>query len=198
MTQPYIIAYSIVATKAYMLHTKVSFIPTTLHLHNSLSFTLNVILLLTSSHLWYFVVTSAILIHKQLMSYPTYCTELAFNASRPRQNGRHSADDILKFIFVNENVWIPIKISLKFYSNGPVNNMPALVQIMAWCLPGTKPLSEPMMVSLLTPICDTRPQWVNRLGKRLSQLMKNLWDLMASGAIRNARGLRAGVVSVED
>ena len=30
-----------------------------------------------------------------------------------------------------------------------VNNIPALVEIMAWHLPGDKPLSKPMMVSLL-------------------------------------------------
>ena len=32
---------------------------------------------------------------------------------------------------------------------------------MAWHRPGDKPLFEPMMVSLLTHICVTRPQWVN-------------------------------------
>ena len=32
---------------------------------------------------------------------------------------------------------------------------------MAWRWPGDKPLSEPMMVNLLTHICVTRPQWVN-------------------------------------
>ena len=32
---------------------------------------------------------------------------------------------------------------------------------MAWCRPGNKPLSEPMMVSLLTHICVTRSQWYN-------------------------------------
>ena len=85
---------------------------------------------------------------------------LYFNTLRPRQNGRHFADDIFKCIFLHENVWIPIKISLKFVPKGPVNNIPALVQIMAWCRPGDKPLSEPMMVSLTTHICVTRPQWV--------------------------------------
>ena len=30
---------------------------------------------------------------------------------------------------------------------------------MAWCLPGDKPLSEPMMVSLLALICVTKPQY---------------------------------------
>ena len=84
-----------------------------------------------------------------------------FNTLRPRQNGRHSPDDIFKCIFLNENIWILIAISLKFVPKGPINNIPALVQIMAWRWPGDKPLSEPMMVSLLTHICVTRPQWVN-------------------------------------
>ena len=80
---------------------------------------------------------------------------------RPRQNGRHFPDDIFRCIFLNENVWISINISLKFVLNGPINNIPALVQVMAWRRPGGKPLSEPVMVSLLTHICVTRPQWVN-------------------------------------
>ena len=83
-----------------------------------------------------------------------------FNLLRPRQNGRHFSDDIFKCTCLNENVWIPIKISLKFVPKGPINNIPALVQIMAWRRPGDKPLSAPMMVSLLTHICVTRPQWV--------------------------------------
>ena len=56
-------------------------------------------------------------------------------------------DDIFKRIFLNENVWILIKISLKFVPKGLINNIPALVQIMAWRRPGDKPLFEPMMVS---------------------------------------------------
>ena len=83
------------------------------------------------------------------------------NTLRPRQNGRHFADDIFKRIFVNENIIIPIRISLKFVPKGSINNSPALVQIMAWCRPGDKPSSEPMMVNLPTHICVTRPQWVN-------------------------------------
>ena len=50
-----------------------------------------------------------------------------FNTLRPRQNGRHFADVILKCISLNENVWIPIKISLKFVPKGPIDNIPALV-----------------------------------------------------------------------
>ena len=67
------------------------------------------------------------------------------NTLRPRQNGRHFADDIFKCILLNENVWITIKNSLKFVPKGPINNMPALVQIMAWRRPGDKPLSESML-----------------------------------------------------
>ena len=66
-----------------------------------------------------------------------------------------------KRIFLNENVRLSIKISLKFVPKGPINKIPALLQIMAWRRPGDKPLSEPMMVRLLTHICVTRPQWVN-------------------------------------
>ena len=85
----------------------------------------------------------------------------AINTLRQRQNGRHFTDDIFKCIFLNENVLIPIKISLKFVPKGQINKIPVLVQIMAWRRPGDKPLSEPMMVSLLTHICVIRPQWVN-------------------------------------
>ena len=79
-----------------------------------------------------------------------------FNTSSPRQNGRHFADDISKCVFLYENVWISITISLKFIPKGPIKNIPALVQIMAWRRPGDKPLSESMMVRLPTYICFTQ------------------------------------------
>ena len=82
------------------------------------------------------------------------------NTLRPRQNGRHFADDTFKRIFRNENVRILINISLKFVPKGLINNIPALVQIMACRRPGDKPLSEPMIVNLLTHKCVTRLQWV--------------------------------------
>ena len=77
----------------------------------------------------------------------------------PRQNGRHFPDDIFKWISLNENVWNSLKISLKFVPEVRISNIPALIQIMAWRRPGDKPLSEPMMVNLLTHKCVTRPQW---------------------------------------
>ena len=53
---------------------------------------------------------------------------LDINTLRSRQNGRHFADDMFKCIFVNENVGISIKISLKFVHKGPINNIQALAQ----------------------------------------------------------------------
>ena len=85
---------------------------------------------------------------------------ISFNTLRPRQNGRRFADDTFKRIFLKENVRISIKISLKFVHKSPIDNIPALFQILAWRRPGGKPLSEAMMVSLLTHICVARPQWV--------------------------------------
>ena len=84
------------------------------------------------------------------------------NTLRPRQSRCQFGDDIFKCIFLNENAWIAIEISLKFVPKGPVNNIPALVPIMAWCRSGDRPISEPSMVSSLTHICVTRPPWVKQ------------------------------------
>ena len=53
---------------------------------------------------------------------------ITFNSLRPRQNGHHFPDDVFKWIFSIENVWILIKISPKFVSKGLITNIPALVQ----------------------------------------------------------------------
>ena len=75
------------------------------------------------------------------VSYPTICMICStsiihhwwpFSTLRQRQNGCHFADDIFKCIFFHENVWISLKISLKFVPKVQINNDPALVQIMAW------------------------------------------------------------------
>ena len=66
------------------------------------------------------------------------------NTLRPRQNACHFPDDIFKYIFLNENVWISIKISLGYLESN--QHIPALVQIMAGRRQGYKPLSEPMMI----------------------------------------------------
>ena len=83
------------------------------------------------------------------------------NTLRLRQYGRHFADDIFRCIFFKENTCISINISLKFVPKGHINNIPALVQIMAWRHPGDKPSSGSMMVRLLTHICITWSRWAN-------------------------------------
>ena len=98
---------------------------------------------------------------REIITASLICIVLqVLNTLRPRQNGHHFPYVISNGVF-NENIWISIKISLKFVTRGQINNSPSLVQIMAWRRPGDKPLSEPMMVSLLTHVCVTRPQWVN-------------------------------------
>ena len=79
---------------------------------------------------------------------------------RPRQNYRYFGGDIFNYVFLTENTWLSIEISLKFVPKVRINNIPALIQVMAWCRPEDKPLSEPMMVNSLRHICVTRPQWV--------------------------------------
>ena len=81
-------------------------------------------------------------------------------------------------IFSTMNVWIALKASLKFVPKVWINNIPALVQIMAWRQLGDKPLSEPMMVSLLTHICVTWPQCVNKL--RPKKWMADILQIMFS------------------
>ena len=104
------------------------------------------------------------------------------NTLRPRQNGRYFADDIFECIFFNEKEWISIKIPLKVVPEGPINNILALVQIMAWRRPGDKPLSEPMMVRLPTHMCVIRPQWVKLLPMQWPPLLTH-WDFDTMAAI---------------
>ena len=78
----------------------------------------------------------------------------------------HFGDNIFRCIFLNKNVWISLKISLKFVPKFQINNIPVLVQIMAWRWPVDKPLSEPIMVSLLMHICHLAP---------MSYQLQTLW-----------------------
>ena len=58
-----------------------------------------------------------------------------------------------------------MKISLKFVPKGPINYILASVRIMAWRRPGDKPLSETMMVRLLTHICVTELKYRTFIGE---------------------------------
>ena len=110
------------------------------------------------------------------------------NTLRPRQNGLLFADDTFKRIFLNQNARISIKISLRFVPKGPINNNSALVQIVAWRRSGDKPLSEPRMVSLLTHICVTRPQWVKRIFHQILIVMVKssvIWKQILTDRLRD-------------
>ena len=87
----------------------------------------------------------------------------SINTLRPIQDAQLFADDIFKCIFLNENIIILSKNSLKFVPKVPINNILALVQIMAWRRPGYRPSSEPMMVRLPTQKCVRRHQWFDSL-----------------------------------
>ena len=105
-----------------------------------------------------------------------------FNTLRPRQNGRHFPDGIFKCIFLNENVWSSIGISLKFLSRVPIDNKPALVQIMAWRRPGDKPLSEPMMTSLNESTLS--PAWESMWDENIYPFPNFPWCITRSQCIK--------------
>ena len=88
--------------------------------------------------------------------------------------GRDKMAVIFQTSFSKTFSWmkILIKISVKFVPKDQINNIPTLVQIMAWRRPGNKPLSELMMVRLLMHICVTWPQWVNSFGGPFDSYMQ--------------------------
>ena len=101
------------------------------------------------------------------------------NTLKPRQNGRRFSDDVFNCIVLNENAWIFFKISLNFVLKGPINNIPALDQTMAWRRAGDKPLSESIMIILPTHICVTWPQWVHY--RKLTVVLKHNTPTMCVG-----------------
>ena len=135
---------------------------------------------------WNKQIQGVILVNVNVIIHPCFNLNYCLvNTWGPRQNGRHFADDTFKRIFLKENVRISIKISLKFVPKNPIDNIPALFQIMAWRRPGDKSLSEAMMVGLLTHICVARPQWVKpplKLGHRwvitITHHKRRMWLLL--------------------
>ena len=75
--------------------------------------------------------------------------------------GRDKMAVIFQTTFSKLFSWI--KMYLFRLNLSEINNIPALVQIMAWCRPGDKPLSKPMLFSLLKDMCVTWPQWVTQV-----------------------------------
>ena len=92
-----------------------------------------------------------------------YFSYLQINTLRLRQNHCHFADDdTLKYISLNENFWILDKISLKHVPWCLIDDMAALIQIMAWLQTGNKPLSEAMLVHCTDAYMHHSPQWVKK------------------------------------
>ena len=96
--------------------------------------------------------------------------------------GQDKMDAISQTTFSSVFSWIKIfefwLRTLKFVPNVRINNIPALVQIMAWGRTGDKPLSEPVMVNSVTHICVTQPQWVNHPLKRSMSGLGNSFQSM--------------------
>ena len=93
------------------------------------------------------------------------CPVYGINILMLRQDDYHFTDNIFRCLFSNGNFWI--NISLKFVPQGQINNIPTLIQLMAWHQQGDKPLSETMVVRLLTHKWVPQSQWVK--GSALSQ-----------------------------
>ena len=100
-----------------------------------------------------------------------------FNSFGSRQNGPHFPDNVFKCIFLNENVWIWIEISLKFVPKGPIDNIPKLIQLMAWHWPGNNPLSEATMV--IWRIYVIWPQWIKFWSQSLPVMHKRIHPKLA-------------------
>ena len=101
------------------------------------------------------------LVKSRIIMVKSHASPLRFSASNtagvqwgsfnsfPRGQIGILADDIFNSILWNENDRIPIHISLKYVPRSPIDNEPALVQVMAWRLLGAKPLPEPMMTEFI-------------------------------------------------
>ena len=59
-------------------------------------------------------------------SFSVISMGININLYTPRQKGRHFADDIFKYIFVNEKILYLIKILPNFVPKGPIYNNPVL------------------------------------------------------------------------
>ena len=64
----------------------------------------------------------------------------------------------------------------EFVNKGSINNIPTLVQKMAWRRADDKPLSGPLKISLPTLICVTHSRWVKWLTR--PRIWTNKWIFM--------------------
>ena len=66
------------------------------------------------------------------MSHSMAKLGLRVDVDKSDKNCRHFTDDIFKCIATNWNAWISLKIPLRITPEVRINNIPALVQIVAW------------------------------------------------------------------
>ena len=85
----------------------------------------------------------------ELCSAKTQFAQVTSLTDLPLDKMATVSDDIFKSISFTEKAQISTKLSLKFVPNGPIKNIPALIQIIAGCRPGNEPLFEPMLMQLL-------------------------------------------------
>ena len=130
--------------------------------HQYTCYLLKIIFILVNQHwllsdmnviqrIWYFceIIYTPNRIYPHPRNVPRYITKhIEPETKWPPCCRRHFQMHALEWKFMNF-----IKISLKFVTKGQIKIIPALVQIMAWCRPGGKPLSEPIMVMLPTHVC---------------------------------------------
>ena len=82
-------------------------------------------------------------------------------------------DNIFTCVFLNENAWISIKISLKFVPKDPMNNIPALViDGLVQERHNSSASAMELRLSCINPsICTTRFHWVNRYWGQLNTVV---------------------------
>ena len=83
------------------------------------------------------------------------------NPSLPGRLSGKIAHDIFRCLFFNENVGISIEISMKIVHKGPIDNKPALVQVMVWRRTDDKTLPERMLTQFTDAYMRHYGRWVN-------------------------------------
>ena len=121
-----------------------------------------------------------LLIHAEIKANPSMLVKKkapGITTLRHTPNGQQLTDKTFKYISLNENLQTSNKISSRHVpwdltdGKSLTDSKSALVQLMAWCQTGAKPLSEPMLIakqatshyqwySLLMHIYFNRPQSV--------------------------------------
>ena len=102
--------------------------------------------------------------------------------------------DILRTTHSNGFTWNTVFISLNFFPKGPIENMSALVQVMAWRQTGHKPYLDWLWLSSFTYVCHLGPvfisdktsyrtiSWSIEVAKLGSWIIASFWNLTDTSA----------------